>query len=196
MPYVATVGQQTYRTALEENAGQLIVSLDGRAWQLDLETLVPLSTSPGERRGAPPEAAGRYSLLIAGRSYEVFVRHLRHAAGSAAAEHGKRTYEIVLNGERFEVTLEDERTRALAAALSSGHDQGEALVRAPMPGLVLALPCPPGTSVTRGTTVAVLEAMKMENDLPSPRNGFIKELRVTPGQTVNQGDVLVVVAGE
>jgi biotin carboxyl carrier protein len=41
--------------------------------------------------------------------------------------------------------------------------------------------------------VIVLEAMKMENDLPSPIAGTIKEVRTSKGQTVNQGDVLVVI---
>ena len=44
--------------------------------------------------------------------------------------------------------------------------------------------------------VIVLEAMKMENDLPSPIAGTIKEVRVSKGQTVNQGDVLVVIHAE
>ena len=65
-----------------------------------------------------------------------------------------------------------------------------------MPGLVLGTPLEVGASVTRGQTVVVLEAMKMENDLPSPLAGTIKEIKVTKGQTVNQGDVLVIVAGE
>jgi len=54
----------------------------------------------------------------------------------------------------------------------------------------------PGTSVERGQTVVILEAMKMENDLGSPIAGTIKEVRVSTGQPVNHGDVLVVVAAE
>ena len=67
---------------------------------------------------------------------------------------------------------------------------------APMPGLVVGIPLAVGTDVTRGQAVIVLEAMKMENDLPSPIAGTIKEVRVDRGQTVNQGDVLVVISAE
>jgi biotin carboxyl carrier protein len=54
----------------------------------------------------------------------------------------------------------------------------------------------PGANVERGQTVVILEAMKMENDLASPITGKVKEIRVSKGQTVNQGDVLVVVSAE
>ncbi|HCI78683.1 MAG TPA: acetyl-CoA carboxylase biotin carboxyl carrier protein subunit, partial [Ktedonobacter sp.] len=45
-------------------------------------------------------------------------------------------------------------------------------------------------------TVVVLEAMKMENDLASPIAGILKEVRVSKGQTVDQGEVLVVISSE
>jgi biotin carboxyl carrier protein len=65
-----------------------------------------------------------------------------------------------------------------------------------MPGLVIGVPVEIGSNVTQGQTVVVLEAMKMENDLAAPRAGTIKEIKVSKGQTVNQGDVLVVISGE
>jgi glutaconyl-CoA decarboxylase len=65
-----------------------------------------------------------------------------------------------------------------------------------MPGLVISVPVETGAAVTRGQTVIVLEAMKMENDLAAPRSGIIKEIKVNQGQTVNQGDILVIIAGE
>jgi glutaconyl-CoA decarboxylase len=94
------------------------------------------------------------------------------------------------------VHVEDEREKALAGTIKSAHEAGEAIVRAPMPGLVLGIPFEPGARVERGQTVAILEAMKMENDLASPIAGTIKEVKVAKGQTVNQGDALVVVSGE
>ena len=89
--------------------------------------------------------------------------------------------------------VEDEREKALAGSVKAAHT-GEARVYAPMPGLVLGVPVEMGASVTLGQTVVVLEAMKMENDLAAPRAGTIKEIKVSKGQTVNQGDVLVVIS--
>jgi biotin carboxyl carrier protein len=62
-----------------------------------------------------------------------------------------------------------------------------------MPGLVVSIPVEVGAQVELHQTVAILEAMKMENDLSSPINGIIKEIRASKGQTVDQGQVLVVI---
>ncbi len=105
-------------------------------------------------------------------------------------------YEVLVAGHRFEIAVEDEREKALTGSIHSAHESGEAMVRAPMPGLVLGLPMEPGANVERGQTVVILEAMKMENDLASPITGKVKEIRVNKGQTVNQGDVLIVVSAE
>jgi oxaloacetate decarboxylase alpha subunit len=50
-----------------------------------------------------------------------------------------------------------------------------------------------GEQVEAGQTIVVLEAMKMENDLATPRAGSVRAIRVSPGQAVNQGDVLAVI---
>jgi biotin carboxyl carrier protein len=51
----------------------------------------------------------------------------------------------------------------------------------------------PGDSVSAGQTVVILEAMKMENDLPAPIDGTIKEVRVQKGDTVDNGQILVTI---
>jgi biotin carboxyl carrier protein len=66
-------------------------------------------------------------------------------------------------------------------------------MKAPMPGLVVNLPVALGDLVQRGQTVAVLEAMKMENDLTAPRSGVVKDIKVAKGQAVNQGQALLVI---
>ena len=91
--------------------------------------------------------------------------------------------------------VEDERERTLLGSLKGAREVGEIKVRAPMPGLVLAIPKAAGETVERGETVAVLEAMKMENDLATPHEGTIKEVLVSKGQTVNQNDVLLIITG-
>jgi biotin carboxyl carrier protein len=80
------------------------------------------------------------------------------------------------------------RQRASAA----GTDRVE--VRAPMPGLVVAIPVGRGAPVSEGTAVAVIEAMKMQMEVPAPTAGRIEDVRVAPGQEVGGGQVLVVLA--
>ena len=70
---------------------------------------------------------------------------------------------------------------------------GEATLLAPMPGLVSRYAVEVGQRVEAGDTVVVLEAMKMENSLPSPAAGSIKALPFEPGATVAKGDILAIV---
>ena len=187
MPYSSSINEQVYRIDTGEQSQQREITIDGTTYKIDWRFIAPLAA---DAKGQVP-AGGRYSLLLAGKSYEIFARLL-----TKPGEDGSQAYEIQFAGQRFEVTVEDEREKALAGSVKSAHDAGEARVRAPMPGLVIGVPVEVGASVLRGQTVVVLEAMKMENDLAAPKAGTIKEIKVSRGQTVNQGDVLVIISGE
>ena len=187
MAYIASVNDQSFSIDTGEHTPQRDILVDGMPHSIDWRRIAPLAADT-KGQGS---VGGRYSLLIGGKSYEVFARRL-----NKPDEKDGSTYEIHLLGQRFEVHVEDEREKTLAGSASAGREGGEAMVRAPMPGLVLSVPLEVGTHVERDQTVIVLEAMKMENNLASPMNGKVKEVRVSQGQTVNQGDVLVVISGE
>ena len=187
MPYSSSINDQVYRIDTGEQSQQREIIIDGTTFKIDWRFIAPLA---GDAKGQV-NAGGRYSLLLRGKSYEIFARRLPKPGAD-----GSQAYEIQFSGQRFEVTVEDEREKALAGSVKSAHDAGEARIRAPMPGLVIGVPVEVGASVARGQTVVVLEAMKMENDLAAPKAGTIKEIKVSRGQTVNQGDVLVIISGE
>ncbi len=191
MAYISSVNGDTHTVETGENTPQRVLTIDGVPVTIDWRKIAPLAAGVGTGEKRQSAVGGRYSLIINGKSYEVFARRL-----NKPDEGESQTYEIHFAGQRFEVQVEDERTRSLSSAAASAHGSREARVRAPMPGLVADIPLEPGAPVTRGQTVVILEAMKMENDLATPINGTIKEIRVSKGQTVNQGDVLVVVTGE
>jgi biotin carboxyl carrier protein len=187
MRFVATIGGvggaegRTLVIGLEENGHVRRVTLDGREVTVDWRVV----------GGGPPEPtserAAHYSLLIGDRSYDLYVRAVPQSEG------GPPGYEVSLGGRTFAVGVQDERAQALASLAGEGHIAGDAVIRAPMPGLVSNILAAEGVAVEHGQAVVVLEAMKMENDLPTPRAGIVKSLRVAKGQTVNQGDVLAVV---
>jgi biotin carboxyl carrier protein len=185
MTYISTTNNRSYIIVTDTENPQEI-TIDGQTLDIDWQHLAPLAADAKGKSGV----GGCYSLLMRGKSYEVYAREINKPDSSSS------WYEIVVAGQRFEVHVEDEREKALSSSIKSAHEGGEAIVRAPMPGLVLGIPFEPGAKVERGQTVAILEAMKMENDLAAPIAGTIKEIKVTKGQTVNQGDALVVVAGE
>ncbi len=185
MAFISTVDDNNYRIEPGETTHQREVSINGTPHTIDWQQVLHLA---GDAKG--PISGGRFSLIIAGRSYEVFVRRV-----IKPEEGDSQNFEVLFDGRHYDVQVEDEREKALANSVG-GHVSGEAKLRAPMPGLVIGVPHEVGTSVTKGQTVIVLEAMKMENDLAAPHSGVIKEIRFTKGQTVNQGDILVVIVSE
>jgi biotin carboxyl carrier protein len=181
MRFVATIGTRRLVIGLEENGSVRRVSLDGRDLTVDWRPVGAGAAPPGS------EHAGHFSLLIGARSFDVYVRPAPQPEG------GTQVFEVTLGGETFVVGLRDERAQALESLAGEGHVSGDVLIRAPMPGLVSNIVAAEGEAVQRGQPVIVLEAMKMENDLTSPRTGVVKSLRVSKGQAVNQNDVLAVV---
>ena len=66
-------------------------------------------------------------------------------------------------------------------------------VKSPLPGVILELSGKVGDSVKVGQRLLILEAMKMENNIDSDKEGVVKEIRVSKGDTVLEGDVLLTI---
>jgi glutaconyl-CoA/methylmalonyl-CoA decarboxylase subunit gamma len=98
---------------------------------------------------------------------------------------------IVARGLRFYAKVESDRMRALSAALGPRPGAGEGTVTSPMPGRVLKLLVSEGDVIKAGTPLVVVEAMKMENELVAARDGAVKKIFVTAGQTIEGGARLV-----
>jgi pyruvate carboxylase subunit B len=189
MAYISTINNQQYTVTpgpLDTHGHLTSIDLDQTPVPLDWQkiAIIPADTTgkaPGTMSGA------QYSLILAGKSYQVFARPLPSIQGEGQG------YEIFLDGQRFEVFVEDERTHLLAGLAHTRTTHSAASVQAPMPGLVVNVLVQPGDTVTQHQAVAVLEAMKMENDLPAPTAGTVKDVRVSKGQTVDQGEILIII---
>ena len=66
-------------------------------------------------------------------------------------------------------------------------------VKSPLPGVILSIDCKVGDTVKKGQKLLVLEAMKMENTIPSDRDGVIAEIKVEKGESVLEGTDLVII---
>ena len=163
-----------------------------------------LAEIEGEREAVEFRREGeRVFAEVGGRSYELEARAL--GAGEYLLLHGGRVYEcrvgasqsrgslsVSVAGSDYSVAVTDPKHLRGAAGMS-GHDSGRAQVTAPMPGKVVRVLVEQGQQVEAGQGLVVVEAMKMQNELKSPKAGAVVELRAAPGSTVNSGDVLAVI---
>ncbi len=124
-----------------------------------------------------------YSLRVDGRSHEVRVSPTG------------QTLLISLSGTQVEVEVRHPLEKMLAQQQqATGATSGET-VSAPMPGLVVALRVKPGDTVAPGQAVAVVEAMKMQNELLARVGGVVTDVMVAERQTVSSGQPLVRMKG-
>jgi len=121
-----------------------------------------------------------FSLLLDDNSYE----------GLLYNDDG--TWQVFLQGAMYAALVEDEREKRLRgqASASQSEDTDFHLV-APMPGLVVNLPVSEGQEIAKGDVLLVLESMKMQNELKSPRAGQISRVRVAEGDSVEKKQVLL-----
>jgi biotin carboxyl carrier protein len=92
----------------------------------------------------------------------------------------------------FELEIFDEMKKFMKERVSKGL-QGRQVIDTQMPGLIMKVLVKPGQEVEVGTPLMVLEAMKMENEIKSPKSGVVQEIFVKEGNTVASGDKLVII---
>ncbi|MEM6327922.1 MAG: biotin/lipoyl-containing protein [Bacteroidota bacterium] len=100
-----------------------------------------------------------------------------------------------VNGKRIPVQIKTEADLLLERfGMDAGESAADREVRAPMPGLVLRVLVAEGDAVEAGQGVAVLEAMKMENELTAPASGTVAAVHAAAGDAVGKNDLLVELA--
>lgn len=101
-------------------------------------------------------------------------------------------WRLIDQGAVREVNVEDERSRHIRLLAGPGRTvAGPAVLKAPMPGLVVGVLVAAGTSFVAGTPLLALEAMKMENELKATGPGVVMSVLVVPGQAVEKGQHLL-----
>jgi acetyl/propionyl-CoA carboxylase alpha subunit len=119
---------------------------------------------------------------------------LSNARGSllALVEGGGSEWWVVLRGRRLRVTVRSWRERMLAETRSAAEAHGGPVeVTATLPGLIAAGAVVEGSEVAEGDPLLTLEAMKMQNEVRSPRAGRVAQLAVSAGQAVAAGQLLL-----
>ena len=145
---------------------------------------------------------GRYALRIGGRTHTVDARVLEHGAVSLLVD--GRSYDVELDesGDEVQVLVDfelltvdvaDERAVSLRAGAAGFSVTGKVLVTAPMPGKVVRVLVAPGDPVIEGQGLVFVQAMKMENELKSPKAGTVVEVFAKEGSAVEANAKLLTV---
>jgi biotin carboxyl carrier protein len=120
------------------------------------------------------------SLLADGRAYEV------------KREQTATDLHLWVGSSRFAVEVRDPRSLR-SRQRDRGDEKGPRKIVAPMPGRVVRLLVEENSNVEAGQAIVVVEAMKMQNEIKSPKKGIVKKLSATPGAAVNPGDILAII---
>lgn len=163
MIYDVIIDNQSFRLELERSDGQWQCRVNGQP--------VPVDAVLARR--------DVLSVIIGGKAYEI------------KRERTATDMHLWVGPVRYEAVLRD--PRSLRSRASTADDKGPRKLIAPMPGKVVRVLAEPGSEVEAGQGVLVVEAMKMQNEIKSPKKGVVQKIAVQTGGTVNAGDVLAVV---
>jgi biotin carboxyl carrier protein len=162
MKYEVHIAGKTRTVELRRNGTRWLIALDGVDTQADAVEIAP----------------GVFSILLGGVSHEV--RVASNPDGSLTLQDGPNEFRAEV------VDLRAWRGRKHGPMEVEGRQQ----IIAPMPGKVIRLLVKPGDKVEAGQGLFVVEAMKMQNEVKSPKTGTVEKLSAKEGQAVNAGDVL------
>lgn len=116
--------------------------------------------------------------------------------------HDKESYVITINRNRGNLTsapivlqqsAATESTTSPASAIPAKEASSGNSITAPLPGVILSIKVSVGDTVKAGQTVAVLEAMKMENDILTERDGTVRSVNVEKGDSVLEGTIIITI---
>lgn len=145
------------------------------------------------------EHDGKSRAVAGGREYELEVS--RPEPGVFALRNGHKMTEafvspdgkqVIVGGHEFEVEIADPK-RLRGAGVDHEHVEGVAEIKTAMPGKVVRILVEVGAEVEKGDGIIVVEAMKMQNEMKSPKTGIVAKINAAEGDTVNAGDVLAVI---
>ncbi len=122
----------------------------------------------------------KFQVTVNGNTYEVDVEELSSGAQGSAAQAAPTNTQAVSSVP----------TTVPSPAPASAGTSGDTLLEAPMQGKIVSVKVGVGDLVNEGDVVAVLEAMKMENEIVAPSAGTIASINVTSGQAVEAGDLI------
>ena len=184
--WTANRSDRDYQQTAHDRAMKLHIELDGKAREVELAGV----DAPGRFRcavdgrgllaDAVEIAPGLFSILMGGEAFEVRI------------EEADGELRVHVDGREYAAAVRDPR-RWRRGDQAWTESLGRQQVVAPMPGKIVRVLVKMGDPIEAGHGIAVVEAMKMQNEVKSPKTGSVERLLVAEGQTVNAGEVLATI---
>jgi biotin carboxyl carrier protein len=163
----ALLDDREHELVLDLNDRHVVAEIDGRRYALDVR------------------ASDENSYLIF-KDTQVYECKVNSHPGS------RDTFDVLVRGNSYPITVIDPR-RLRTDQESDRHHHGTTEITAQMPGKVVRVLVEAGQEIAAGASLLVVEAMKMQNEMKSPRAGVVVSVNVGAGDTVEAGQLLVAV---
>jgi biotin carboxyl carrier protein len=167
MKLFAELNNETHEISLAQTGEKVFADIDGRTYELEVSEPEP----------------NVYLLKYNRQIFEIFV---------LPNEKSSEPFQVNIANHNLEVKISDPK-RLRGTSAGSGEIEGTAEIKTAMPGKVVRVLVEQGAEVQTGDGIIVVEAMKMQNEMKSPKDGIIKEICFSEGATVNAGDVLAII---
>ena len=167
MKLIAGLNNEKHEIALEQTGEKVFAGIDDRTYELEVSEPEP----------------NVYLFKHNGKIFEVFV---------SPNEKSNEAFRVNIANHYFEIKITDPK-RLRGTNAETGEIEGIAEIKTAMPGKIVRVLVEQGAEVRTGDGIIVVEAMKMQNEMKSPKDGVIKEIRFSEGATVNADDVLAVI---
>jgi biotin carboxyl carrier protein len=167
---------------VEEIAMKYVTTIEGREYIIDIidEHQVSVDGVIHQVDFTPVGDHEVYSLVVDGKSVD------------STVVLNEDTWQVLFQGDLYTALVEDEREKRLRAALGGRVAEHEDFhLKAPMPGMVISIPVQEGQVIRKGDVLAILESMKMQNELRSPRDGKVTRVRIKAGERVEQKETIL-----
>ena len=130
----------------------------------------------------------QYKITVNGKLYDVLVEEVGEILGDVQAS---KTISTFINTDNANTNNYKEKQISNKSQDSIPIDENAISIKAPMPGTILSFNVSVGDTVSEGQVLAILEAMKMENELVSPASGKVKSIHVEKGSSVVENQIIL-----
>lgn len=167
MKLIAELDDEKHEINLKQNGENVFAEIDGRVYEIESSRVEP----------------NVYLIKHENRVYQIFVSPNQNA---------NEPFAVNVGASDFEIKITDPKRLRISAG-AGGAAEGAAEIKTAMPGKLVRVLVEAGAEVKKGDGILIVEAMKMQNEMKSPKDGTVKEVRFAEGSTVNAGDVLAII---